>query len=105
MLLPWARGANCGDGTVSGTFTIRQEWGDQNTFDADVVCFTIVGNEGYYSFGVVMDDNGEGANADPDQSSQAFSLQQPGQPQLFCNNASLVLPMHDLVRGNLAIRP
>jgi len=54
---------------------------------------------------VVMVDNGEGANAAPDQSSQAFALQQEGQPQLFCNNASLVLPLHDLVRGNLAIRP
>jgi hypothetical protein len=61
--------------------------------------------DGYFSFRVVMVDNGEGENAAPDQSSQAFSLQQAGQPQLFCNNASLALPLHDLVRGNLAIRP
>jgi hypothetical protein len=109
------------DGTVSGGFYLKQEWGDQNTYEADVVCFTIVGNrayvggvltsvngvpfEDYVSFRVVMVDNGEGANAAPDQSSQAFSVQQPGQPQLFCNNASLILPMHDLVRGNLTIRP
>ncbi|HEU4561726.1 MAG TPA: hypothetical protein VFS20_28130 [Longimicrobium sp.] len=109
------------DGTVSGKFIIRQQWGDENTLEADIVCFTIVGNrafvsavltavngvpyEDYFSFRVVMVDNGEGANAAPDQASQAFSFQQPGQPQLFCNNASLVLPMHDLVRGNLVIRP
>jgi hypothetical protein len=109
------------DGTVSGKFYLKQEWGDKNTYEADVVCFTIVGNrayvggvltavngvpiEDYASLRVVMVDNGEGANAAPDQSSQAFSLQQPGQPQLFCNNASLVLPMYDLVRGNLTIRP
>lgn len=109
------------DGTVSGRFFLKQEWGDRNTYEADVVCFTIVGNrayvggvltsvngvpyEEYTSLRVVMVDNGEGADAAPDQSSQAFSLQQPGQPQLFCNNASLVLPMYDLVRGNLTIRP
>lgn len=109
------------DGAVSGRFFLKQEWGDRNTYEADVVCFTIVGNrayvggvltavngvpsEGYFSFRVVMVDNGEGASAAPDQSSQAFSFQQPGQPQLFCDNASLVLPMHDLVRGNLTIRP
>lgn len=110
------------DGTVSGKFIIRQEWDGGNTLEADVVCFTIVDNrayvgavltaqngvpyEDYFSFRVVMVDNGEGANAAPDQSSQAASsAQQAGQPQLFCNNASLVLPMHDLVRGNLAIRP
>ena len=109
------------DGTVSGTFYLKQEWGNRDTYEADVVCFTIVGNrafaggvltkvngvpyDGYFSLRVVMVDNGEGANAAPDQSSQAFSLQQPDQPQLFCNNASLVLPMHDLVRGNLVIRP
>ena len=110
------------DGTVSGRFVIRQEWDGGNTLEADVVCFTIVGNrafvgavltavngvpyEDYFSWRVVMVDNGEGANAAPDQSSQAASsTQQDGQPQLFCNNASLVLPMHDLVRGNLAIRP
>ncbi|HST57851.1 MAG TPA: hypothetical protein VLK84_04115, partial [Longimicrobium sp.] len=45
------------DGTVSGTFTIRQEWGDQNTFEADVVCFTIVGNRAYVG-GVVTAVNG-----------------------------------------------
>ena len=109
------------DGTVRGKFTIRQEWEGGNTFEADVVCFTIVDNrayvggvvtavngvpyDDYYSFRLVMVDNGEGANAAPDQSSQAYSVQQPGQPQLFCNNAALVLPLHDLVRGNLAIRP
>lgn len=109
------------DGTVSGKYIIRQEWEDGNTLEADIVCFTIVGNrayvgavltavngvpyEDYYSLRVVMVDNGEGANAAPDQSSQAFAFQQEGQPQLFCNNASLVLPLHDLVRGNLAIRP
>ena len=109
------------DGTVSGRFVLRQEWGDENTYEADVVCFTVVGNrafvggvltavngvpyDDYFSLRVVMVDNGEGANAAPDQSSQAFSFQQEGQPQLFCNNASLVLPMFDLVRGNLAIRP
>jgi hypothetical protein len=109
------------DGTVSGKFFLKQQWGDENTFEADVVCFTIVGNkafvggvltavngvpyDGYFSLRTVMVDNGEGANAAPDQSSQAFSFQQEGQPQLFCDNASLVLPMHDLVRGNLTIRP
>jgi hypothetical protein len=109
------------DGTVSGKFTIRQEWDGGNTLEADVVCFTIVDNrayvgavltaqngvpyDDYLSFRVVMVDNGEGANAAPDQSSQAATSTQAEQPQLFCNNASLVLPMHDLVRGNLAIRP
>jgi hypothetical protein len=109
------------DGSVSGRFYLKQEWGDRDTYEADVVCFTIVGNRAYVggvltavngvpydeyiSLRVVMIDNGEGANAAPDQASQAFSLQQPGQPQLFCSNASLVLPLHDLVRGNLAIRP
>jgi hypothetical protein len=109
------------DGTVSGRFVLRQQWGDENTYEADVVCFTIVGNrafvggvltkvngvpyDDYFSFRVVMVDNGEGANAAPDQSSQVLALQQEGQPQLFCDNASLVLPMHDLVRGNLVIRP
>jgi hypothetical protein len=109
------------DGTVSGRFYLKQEWGDRDTYEADVVCFTIVGNRAYVggvltsvngvpypdylSLRVVMVDNGEGANAAPDQSSQAFSFQQPGQPQLFCSNASLVLPMHDLIRGNLTIRP
>lgn len=109
------------DGTVTGRFVLRQQWGTENTIEADVVCFTIVGNrafvggvitavngvpyEDYFSLRVVMVDNGEGANAAPDQSSQAFSFQQAGQPQLFCNNAALVLPMHDLVRGNLTIRP
>ncbi|WP_420126273.1 hypothetical protein [Longimicrobium sp.] len=109
------------DGTVSGRFFLKQRWGDEDTYEADVVCFTIVGNrayvggvltkvngvpyEEYASFRLVMVDNGEGASAAPDQSSQAFSFQQPGQPQLFCSNASLVLPMYDLVRGNLQIRP
>lgn len=109
------------DGTVSGKFFLKQRWGDDNTYEADVVCFTIVGNRAYVggvltkvngvpydeyaSFRVVMVDNGEGADAAPDQSSQALSLQQPGQPQLFCNNASLVLPMYDVIRGNLTIRP
>lgn len=110
------------DGAVSGTLTIRQEWDGGNTLEADVVCFTIVDNrayvgavltaqngvpyDDYLSLRVVMVDNGEGANAAPDQSSQAAtSAQQDGQPQLFCSNASLVLPLHDLVRGNLAIRP
>lgn len=109
------------DGTVSGKFYLKQRWGDENTYEADVVCFTIVGNrayvggvltrvngepyDGHFSYRVVMVDNGEGADAAPDQSSQALSFQQPGQPQLFCNNASLVLPMHDLIRGNLTIRP
>ena len=109
------------DGTVSGRYIIRQQWDDGITLEADIVCFTIVDNrayvgavltavngvpyEDYFSLRVVMVDNGEGANAAPDQSSQAFSFQQPGQPQLFCNNASLVLPMHDLIRGNLTIRP
>jgi hypothetical protein len=109
------------DGTVKGKFFLKQRWGDQNTYEADVVCFTIVGNrayvggvltrvngepfDGYFSYRLVMVDNGEGANAAPDQSSQALSFQQAGQPQAFCNNASLALPMHDLVRGNLTIRP
>jgi hypothetical protein len=109
------------DGTVSGRFYLKQEWGNRDTYEADVVCFTIVGNRAYVggvltrvngvpfldylSLRVVMVDNGEGANAAPDQSSQAFSVQQPGQPQLFCNNAALVLPMHELIRGNLTIRP
>jgi hypothetical protein len=110
------------DGTVSGKFVIRQEWTDGNTLEADVICFTIVDNrayvgavltamngvpyDGYFSLRMVMVDNGEGANAAPDQSSQAATTtQQAGQPQLFCSNASLVLPLHDVVRGNLAIRP
>jgi hypothetical protein len=111
------------DGTVSGRLVIRQEWVDGNTIEADITCFTIVDNRAYVgavvkemngvpfedflAFRLVMIDNGEGANAAPDQSSQAATSgpQAIPQPQTFCNNANLVLPMHDLVRGNLAIRP
>ena len=75
------------DGTVDGRLVIRQEWVDGNTIEADVTCFTIVDNRAYVgavvkemngvpfedflALRLVMVDNGEGANAAPDQSSQA----------------------------------
>lgn len=108
------------DGSVTGLLTIRQEWDGGTDFEAEIVCFTIVGSKayvgallkslngvpfnGYYAYRLVMEDNGEGSGA-PDRSSRLFDAQQAGQPQLFCNNASLVLPMFDLTRGNLQIRP
>lgn len=111
------------DGAVSGRLVIRQAWSNGNTIEADITCFTIVANrayvgavvtemngvpsENFLALRLVMVDNGEGANAAPDQSSQAATSgpQAIPQPETFCNNANLVLPMHDLVRGNLAIRP
>lgn len=109
------------DGTVSGQFKIRQEWNGGQDLEADIMCFTIVGNKayvggvlkavdgvpynGHLALRLVMVDNGEGSKDAPDQSSQAAAAIETFQPQAFCNNASLVLPMHNLVRGNLQVRP
>lgn len=109
------------DGTVSGKFIIRQEWNGGLELEADISCFTIVDNRayvgavltavdgvpynGHLALRVVMVDNGEGSNSAPDQSSQVAASDAPFQPQAFCTNANLVLPMHDLVRGNLQVRP
>lgn len=109
------------DGTVSGKFTIRQQWGNEDTYDVDVVCFTIVANRayvggvlkaingepyvGHLAFRLIVEDGGEGANAAPDRASQVAAAGESVQPQAFCTNASLVLPMFPLARGNLAVRP
>jgi hypothetical protein len=109
------------DGVVTGTLTVRQEWDGGIELQAEIVCFTIVDNKayvgavlktlngepvnGYTQYRLVLVDNGEGSQAAPDESSRLFDFPQAGQPQLFCQNASLVLPMFPLHKGNLQIRP
>jgi hypothetical protein len=109
------------DGTVSGKLTLRQEWENGQTLEADITCFTIAGTRAYVgavlkavngepynshlALRIIVDDNGEGTQDAPDRASQAAAAVETFQPQAFCTNASLVLPMHDLVRGNLQIRP
>jgi hypothetical protein len=118
------------DGSVNGSLTVRQEWGNQDVLEADVTCFTIVENRAYVGavlkaingqpvtyyrpVRLLVVDNGEGSDAAPDQSSRLLVDLTPeevgvipptAQPQTFCNIAARVFPMYDLVRGNVQVRP
>ena len=107
------------DGSVSGQFEVQSEQEDGVRVHGRVLCVGVVGNQAYVG-GVVEQsstpdiadgtllvwrivDNGEGANAPPDQTSDFFSVNATQQAYHCATGFNLqLLPV---LSGNMQVRP
>ena len=108
------------DGSVSGEFEEFSEQQGGQRIHAHVVCFTVTGNSARLAaqidqtnvdFGPVgsyvvwsVIDNGEGAKAAPDQTTDIFFGGTQGQAQFHCATGFNLAPFFSSVRGNLQVR-
>jgi hypothetical protein len=108
---------NFADGSVRGKWE-RVNHGAQGSSpnNGDVVCLRIIGNQAWIGTigrsgvsaglegGFRVVDNGEGANATPDQASLQFVDLGPGGATDYCANAFANPPLLDVEAGNIQIR-
>ena len=109
------------DGSVKGEWERQNRCGDFRAH-GDVTCFTIVGDQAWIS-GIIelfpsdpgrvgseaiwrVVDNGQGANADPDQISRTRNPADFGASALdFCDGTPVGFPgVRDLEAGNISVR-
>ena len=108
------------DGSVTGEFEEFSEQEGGQRIHAHVVCFTVTGNSARLSaqidqtnvsFGPVgsyvvwsVIDNGEGAKATPDQTTDIFFGGTAAQAEFHCRTGFPLAPYFSSVRGNLQVR-
>jgi len=108
------------DGSVSGEFEEFSEQEGGQRIHAHIVCFTVTGNSARLaaqidqtnvSFGPVgsyvvwsVIDNGEGANAAPDQTTDIFFGGTAAQAAFQCATGFNLAPYFSSIRGNLQVR-
>lgn len=108
------------DGTVTGEFEEYSEQQGGQRIHARVVCFTVVGNTarlaaqidatnvafgpaGSYVVWSVID-NGEGATAVPDQTTDIFFGGNAAQAEFHCRTGYNLAPYYSSLRGNLQVQ-
>jgi len=108
------------DGSVTGEFEEFSEQEGGQRIHAHVVCFNVTGNSARLaaqidqttvSFGPVgsyvvwsVIDNGEGAKAAPDQTTDIFFGGTAAQAEFHCRTGFPLTPYFSSVRGNLQVR-
>ncbi len=109
---------NYADGSVSGKWQRVNHGGAGGSTpnNGDVLCLNIVGNQAWIGTiarngpfagqegGFRVVDNGEGANAPPDQASLQLVNQGPGGAAAYCAAAAATPPLNTVNAGNIQIR-
>ncbi len=107
------------DGTVRGEWQgLNRSLGTGTQSHGDVICFTVEGNAAWiggvieqapanpervgFEFGWRVIDNGQGANAPPDQITRTLRIGRPGSD--FCRDRPNIGFLHDLEAGNIQVR-
>lgn len=107
------------DGTVTGEYIYHAVALDQR-IRVNVTCMSIVGNQAFVA-GIIVDaspnlaftigtvsyfytrDNGEGANADPDEVSLVRANDVPEAAEEFCTERPTILPNREVLHGNVNV--